>query len=312
MTTTFEKARAFIYRNARPLDFMRFQYHFEQRENLPSGASRGAVLNALAAYQNADGGFGHALEADLWNPNSSPIQTWTATEMLLEIGCTEAEHPIIQGILRHLASGVNFDGHYWFQGVPSNNDYPHAPWWGCPDPYTPSPNDYAPTAGLAGFILRFAERGSELYTIAERIAKEAFDSYMTQGLIDNGMILGCYIRLFDYLTEANLTDIIDLAALQAKLQEQVKQSIEADTSKWNGYVPTPSAFIHSCDSIFYTDNKEIADYECEFIIKTQLDDGSWAIPWGWNAYPEEWAVAKNWWKAHNTVLNLLYLKGMGK
>jgi hypothetical protein len=78
------------------------------------------------------------------------------------------------------------------------------------------------------------------------------------------------------------------------LQEQVKHSIEADTSKWNGYVPTPSAFIHSRDSIFYADNKEIADHECEYIIKTQLDDGSWAIPWGWNAYPEEWAVAKNW------------------
>jgi hypothetical protein len=303
MTTTFEKARTFIYRNARPLDLARFQYHFEN-------GSRNAVLNALSTYQNADGGFGHALEADLWNPNSSPIQTWTATEILREVGCKVKNQPIRRRILHYLASGTDFDGHYWFQGVPTNNDYPHAPWWGCPDPYAPSPNDYAPTAGLAGFILRFEERGSDLFNLAERIAKEAFYSYISQGLIDNGMVLCCYIRLLDYLTEANLTDIIDLAALQAKLQEQVKHSIEADTAKWNGYVPTPSGFMHSRDSIFYSDNKDIADYECEYIIYTQLDDGSWAIPWGWNAYPEEWAVAKNRWKANGVIVNLLYLKGM--
>jgi hypothetical protein len=102
MTTTFEKDRAFIYRNARPLDFARFQFHFKN-------GSRDAVLNALAAYQNEDGGFGHALEADLWNPNSSPIQTWTATEILREVGHTDSAHPIIQGILRYLASGQVVD-----------------------------------------------------------------------------------------------------------------------------------------------------------------------------------------------------------
>ena len=64
--TAYEKARAFVYRNARPLDIARWQYHFE------SGSSD-AVLKALATYQNADGGFGHALEPDAWNPNSSPI-----------------------------------------------------------------------------------------------------------------------------------------------------------------------------------------------------------------------------------------------
>jgi hypothetical protein len=47
-------------------------------------------------------------------------------------------------------------------------------------------------------------------------------------------------------------------------------------------------------------------------IKSQLADGSWNIPWGWKAYPEEWSVSKNWWKANSAILNLIYLKGMGK
>jgi hypothetical protein len=78
MNSTYQNARAFIYRNARPLDFARWQYHFE-------GGGKDAVLTALSAYQNEDGGFGHALEPDSWNPNSVPLQTWTATEILREI-----------------------------------------------------------------------------------------------------------------------------------------------------------------------------------------------------------------------------------
>ena len=50
----FERARRFIFRNARPLDFARWRFAFE-------GGSREDVLAALAAYQNGDGGFGHGL-----------------------------------------------------------------------------------------------------------------------------------------------------------------------------------------------------------------------------------------------------------
>jgi len=89
MNSIYEKARQFIYKNARPLDLARWQYHFE-------GGSKEAVLNALAYYQNEDGGFGHALEPDAWNPLSSPIQTCSATEILKEINFTDTA-PDYQG-----------------------------------------------------------------------------------------------------------------------------------------------------------------------------------------------------------------------
>ena len=95
---TYLKARSFIYRNARPLDIARWQYHFE-------GGSKDAVLTALSSYQNEDGGFGHALEPDAWNPNSSPIQTWVAMEILREIGFTDKTHPIIQEFRSILPAG---------------------------------------------------------------------------------------------------------------------------------------------------------------------------------------------------------------
>ena len=50
----FEKAKDFIYKNARPLDFARWKLLFDN-------GSKEDVLSALAAYQNADCGFGHAV-----------------------------------------------------------------------------------------------------------------------------------------------------------------------------------------------------------------------------------------------------------
>ncbi|MHB8963488.1 MAG: hypothetical protein ACYC5K_10085, partial [Saccharofermentanales bacterium] len=312
MSNTYKKARTFIYRNARPLDIARWQYHFEN-------GSKVAILTTLAAYQNEDGGFGHALEPDAWNPNTAPIQTWTAMEILREIDFADNAHPIIKGILRYLESGQDFNGHTWYNTIRSNNDYPHAPWWqasstseAAPDSDSTCHNDYNPTACLAGFIIRFADKNSELYVLGCRIAKEAFESYIGQGLLNDMHTSLCYIRLLQYCEEAGAFDVIDLPAHKEKLSLQVRSSITQNTVDWEtSYICKPSQFFNRCDSVFYADNKDIAEYECEHIVKTQLKDGSWNIPWGWNGYPEEWAVSKNWWKGNGAILNMLYLKGMG-
>jgi hypothetical protein len=305
LNTVFEKARVFIYRNARPLDLARWQYHFEK-------GSKKAVLDALAYYQNADGGFGHGLEADSWNPNSSPIQTWTATEILHEIDCTDSAHPIIQGVLHYLESGNDFDGHFWYNVVKSNNDYPHAPWWHTESVST-SHNDYNPTACLAGFIVRFADKQSNLYKLGCTIAKEAFERLLATPQQDDMHTILCYVRLLEYCKEAGVHDLMDLSVVQHTILKQVTGSITQTIPEWEtSYVCKPSQFFNSKDSIYYMDNKTIAEYECDYIIKTQMDDGSWNIPWGWNDYAEQWAISKSWWKANGIMINLLYLQGFGK
>ena len=50
-----ERAEEFIWQNARLLDRQLFAYYFKR-------GSDDAVLAALQAYQNADGGFGNALD----------------------------------------------------------------------------------------------------------------------------------------------------------------------------------------------------------------------------------------------------------
>lgn len=300
----FDKAREFMYYNARPLDLARWQYHFED-------GSKEAVLNALSYYQNADGGFGHGIEEDCWNPYSSPIQTWCATEILKEIDFDDSSHPIIKGILNYLESKKDFSGHIWYNVVDSNNDYPHAQWW-----HFNSANncqcDYNPTASLAGFIVRFAPTGSELYKLGVRIVQEAFESYMNSSFLEDMHTVTCFLNLLHYLEKAD-SKLVDITTFRDKLKAQVKYSITKDKILWEkSYICKPSQFFNRKDSIFYIDNKDIVEYECDYIIKTQLDDGSWNIPWSWKNYPEEWAISKNWWKGNVTIVNMLYLKGMEK
>lgn len=304
MKTVFDKAREFVYRNARPLDLARWQYHFEN-------GSKEAVINALSCYQNEDGGFGHGLEADSWNPNSSPIQTWTATEILRELHFTDSAHPMMNGIFHYLESGMDFDGDFWYNSINSNNDYPHAPWWHT-DSDSVCNNNYNPTVCLAGFIIRFAYKQSELYKLGCRIAKEAVDQFMVTQQ-DDMHTLSCYVQLMEYCEKEDVSHLFDMSAFKGKLLEQVRGNITQNIREWEtSYICKPSQFFNSKCSIFYKDNKNIAEYECEFIVKTQLDDGSWNIPWSWGDYPEQWAISKNWWKSNVIIQNMLYLKGFEK
>ena len=302
---TFERARRFIYRNARPLDLARWQFHFE-------GGSREAVLNALSCYQNADGGFGHGLEADAWNPASTPIQTWTATEVLLELGVTDPGHPMIRDILRYLGACREFDGRFWYNTVPGNNDYPHAPWWHVADGDAPY-QDYNPTACLAGFVVRYADRGSDLRRTGLEIARAALAQLAAGQCRQEMHNLFCFVQLLEYCGDSELTAEPQWPVAQEMLRRHVRDAITKDTALWGvSYICKPSQLFTRADSVYCADNREMAEYECAFIVRTQLEDGSWSVPWSWADYPEEWAVSKNWWKSDGILRNLLYLKGMNK
>lgn len=303
MNTTFEKAKAFIYRNARPLDLARFQYHFEN-------GSKEAIMKVLSYYQNEDGGFGNAVEADCWNPNSIPLHSNTASEIIREIGFEDDQHPVIQGLLKWYASGEHFNGKTWEITVESNNDYPHAPWWHT-ESVSSCHTDYNGTAQIAGFIARYADKESDIFKLGVRVANEAIAALSPDEIRDMHTC-ACYMRMAELFEKGNATEYIPFDELKSKLHKSINKLIVTDTSKWSSYVCQPSCFINSKESEYYPDNKEIADYECEYIINTQLVDGSWNIGWTWGGnYPEEWAISKNWWKGQWIIQNLLYLKGFG-
>ncbi|HOZ38431.1 MAG TPA: hypothetical protein PLH64_06785 [Anaerolineaceae bacterium] len=298
---SFESARSFVNKNARPLDLARWMYLFED-------GSEQNVLEFLAAYQNADGGFGHALEPDCWNPNSSPVQTWTATQIIKEINLEDKEHPSIQGILNYLSSGEDFNGHTWANSIPTNNDYPHAPWWG----FYPNPEPtYNPTASLIGYILKFADKDSQLFEFARGLVQEAYAYFASHFPLDAMHTVANFVDLYEYLAESGNDDILDMTEFNKLLQDQIRHVITYDTSRWAvDYVCKPSLFINTKSSAFYQQNEDICAYECEFLAKTQEADGTWAVTWGWGDYPEEWTISKSWWKSELIIKNLKFLKAI--
>lgn len=313
----FHRAKRFVYKNARPIDLARWQYHFED-------GSKEAVLEALSCYQNTDGGFGYGLEPDYWNPHSSPAQTYEATEILWEIGMekSDAEHPIIQGILDYLSSGKEFDDDFWSHTVETNNKFPHADWWHYPHsswwedtPMNRFAWDYNPTAGLAGFILYFEDAETEFYYLAKKIAKKAIKQFLQMDKCNDMYVVTCFCRLYDYILEAELQEDFPVDKFEKHLKKMVHQTITQDENlyitMWNVNICRPSTFINSKENIFYESNEAISEFEIEFITKTQLGDGSWEVAWDWGkSYPAAWGVAKNWWKSRIIIKNLLYWSGM--
>ena len=117
MSLEINAAIQFMYASARLLDRRRL-------ELLMGLAAPDAVVEALRPYQNADGGFGHALEPDMRAPGSEPASTLLALETLVEAGIVA--HPMIEAAARWLAHASSSAGTLP-QMMASGAGYPHAP-----------------------------------------------------------------------------------------------------------------------------------------------------------------------------------------
>ena len=149
----FAKSRQFIYQHARLLDRRRFEYHFD-------AGSKQAVLDALACYQNEDGGFASGLELDIQCPQSSGICTEVALGILLELDTRDGE--ILDRVEKWILSNQLDDGSTPHPTDEQVEAYPHGPWWKNGDP-----DRVFALAGLLGRLGRgndeFFSRAAELF-----------------------------------------------------------------------------------------------------------------------------------------------------
>lgn len=299
---SFEKAKNFIYRNARPVDLARWKFHFEN-------GSVDDVVNAISFYQNDDGGFAYAIEPDNWNINSTPISTWAATTILREIGFTDSSHPIIKSILKYLDSGKDFSDGKWYNVVASNNDYPHAVWWGCDKEGKPDDN---PTVSLSGFALKFADKESSLYNRAANIAERSVKKFV-KAPCSESHTLRCYAELLSYCEEIENFDSFDIEMFKQILSEQINRTICNEPEKWfTEYVCKPSYFYEFNNTIHDAISRDILEKEAVEIVKNQSPDGSFPVTWMWHNEYKEFEIAANWWKSDIIIKNMIILRDFGK
>ncbi len=295
--------KGFVYTNARPLDLFRWQYHFE-------GGSADCVRKVLSFYQNPDGGFGHALEADAWNPRSSPIQTSTAAHLLLETGLIEKDHPMIWSMLQYLDSGADMQGDRWLNVVPSNNDAPHAPWWEV-DSVSTSHSEFNPSGILAGFGLYYAPAGTALSTRCKKITGELVSAFLSSPEVSMHSLL-CVESLLGFIKRAGHVTAYPVEALEKELLLQMARLIQDDTNKWEGYACRPSEFIRTPQHPLYTDFHDLVEKELDWLEAARNSEGVWDITWKWAGYEKAFAISENWWKTDVLLRNMRFLRAFGR
>src|SRR6266852_2158576 len=118
-TPDFNAAAAFVAANARVLDRRRLQRLFED-------GPAAAVRDAVAAYRNEDGGFGHALEPDCRAPGSQPAAVEMALRVLNEADAWDED--LVRGACDWLAAVAPAEGGAAFVEA-TLAGWPHAPWW---------------------------------------------------------------------------------------------------------------------------------------------------------------------------------------
>ncbi|MDQ3398852.1 MAG: hypothetical protein M3498_03725 [Deinococcota bacterium] len=256
MNDVLTRAETFIWKNARLLERQRFAFHFRS-------GSRGAVLAALAAYRNEDGGFGNALEPDIRCPDSQPVPVQHALEIMDEVGFDEE---IAQRACDFLLTITTGEGGVPFV-LPSVQGYPHAPWWSTKDDPPASLN---PTAALAGLLHKHHVHhpwleGATLYcweNIPDRLPEDMHEMAVVLTFLHHVQGRDRAERELERLQEHLLS-----SGLVAGVHESgyVKKPLD--------WAPTPD---HPCRSLF---SDEVIGANLDELIAQQQEDGGWLVPW---------------------------------
>ncbi len=298
-----QEIRNWVYRNARPLDLVVWQYYFEN-------GSKEKILPILQCYQNSDGGFSHTIDPDNWNPDSTPYNAQIVIKLLRQIGFTDISHPIYQGILQYLENTEYQSEDGWFFTIPSNDGYPHGNWW----QFSPEANivqNIGTTASLCGFILRYGEKTSRLYQIAGRYTAMLMEKLKTE--TDHGdMGVSGYCELLEDMEAAGLTDEFDYRDLKEKVSFLVREKINREK---DNFMANPLEFVLSPESKYYDENRQEVERALDEIVESKPQGDVWGIPWEWyNEYTasRNFAIAENWWKAAKATDKMIQLRNFGR
>jgi hypothetical protein len=285
-TPDFDAAADFLA-GARVLDRRVF-------ERLFSGGPAEPVRDAVAAYRNADGGFGHALEPDLRTAASQPA----AVEMALRImDLADAwDERLVRDAIDWLATIAPAEGGTTFV-LPTLSQGPHAPWWVAPEG---NPASLIQTGQIAGLLYEhhFAHPWLDGAT---RFMWSAIDK-LTEP--ENGYVM------FGVL--AFLEQVPDRARAEAAFDRVgpllLSRGLVTLDPEAAGETQSPLDFAPLPDSIARRlfDQRTI-EAHLDHLAAAQRDDGGWMFNW-----PAWSPAAEADWRGFLTVDALRVLRGNGR
>lgn len=290
------KIEAYLEANARPLEIALYSFHFRS-------GSPAAVLEALAVYQNDDGGFGQALEPDMRLPLSNAIATWTAFQVMHTVGTSPA-HPMLRRVLEYLLASYDKARTGWAVVRPEVDSYPHAPWWG----YAAALEHFGwgnPSAELLGFLITYRHIIDVEAIIAPMTAKALTRIHEVES--SNFHEVFNFKALYHHAADALKKQ------LKEPLEQLIKKSVCTNPDLWTSYVAPPLSFVSSPDDPFiHLFDEALVNENLAFLQNRIVGGDHWEPNWDWRGqYPEDWQKAKREWSGVLTVKNLLTLKNFG-
>ncbi len=292
-TPDIDAAKEFLAANARIIDRRRYERLFE-------GGAAEPVRAALAAYRNADGGFGHALEPDGRTPTSEPIAAEVALHIMDETDVWDTA--IVDGILGWLAATAPAEGGVLFvhDGMAR---WPHAPWL-VPD-QGPRGTDGAPPANDI-------QTGLMAGTLHKRGVRHPWLDGATQVM---------WTRI-DQLTEPTPYGMAGMLAFLQYVPDRERARAAMDRlgpmitgsgivtldPDAPGEVHSPLDFAPQPDSMARSlfDEGTIKAH-LDHLAQAQLDDGGWTFNWlAWSP------AAEREWRGYLTVDALRLLRDNGR
>lgn len=291
-------AEAYLWRAARLLERLRFDHLFRE-------TSADRVLAALEPYQNADGGFGQALEPDFRGPISQPVTVLSALEILDEIH--RFDTPCAQRAVNYLAQVSAADGGLPFVGS-EVAAYPRAPWW---EPQPATPGCLLPTAPIAGLLHRhglasdFRDRASDfcwsaIAALPRRVEQRttrldglqiAYEARAAMTFLEHSpereRARGAADRLGELLLGSGLL------AREPAPHDELMGPLD--------YAPHPGALARA----WFSD--EVVERQLDALLAAQQDDGGYTFAWA------VWTPAmEHEWRGIRTVSALKTLRAYGR
>lgn len=293
------QARAALHAIARPLELRRFEHRFE-------GAPAWPVIDALSAFQNQDGGFGHGLEPDASTTASGALATSVALGRLAEVGAP-ASHPTVSAAMAYLEATLAASTRTW-QIVPdATADAPHAPWWSL-DGLAERFHGFTlnPKADIVAQLYALGPAADEawLRSLADDVVREVRRRVRTSSAPLEMHDLICVCRLVD---AANVPptvrdELLDLVAPVAVA------SVARTPEDYAGYGLRPLSLAPKPTSALADTLAEAIAVNLDHLIATQGDDGAWWPVWSWgNDADEAWQRAKRAWAGVLTLDALEWL-----
>ena len=252
----FRRARGFIYSEARLLERLLFAVRFE-------GASPATVGTVVSAYQNPDGGLGHALEPDVRCPESQPLFVEIGLQALHDAGWRDRDLSLR---ICSFLEGVSDQSGFVPPLLPNALDWPLAAHWG--SHWEPSIN---PTAGICG-LLHY--QGIE-HPWLTRATQACCELLLYSPPREAHALLGA-VRLAEHLPDRRMAE-----TLAEKIAETLPQAaFFVPTAPVTTYGLTPLHLAPTPKSFFrkFLPQEQI-DAHLEDLIRRQEPDGGWPVTW---------------------------------